>query len=111
MFKTEIRFDRSILEAEGYDYENAMNLLCENFKRAGFIEELNEEAHLIFRGTDSPKDFSYMGLVNMALAKQQWFKNCVTEWLLLSNNCVGSNGFECVGDFIETGKRLGRWYS
>ena len=109
MFKTEIRFDRSILEAEGYDYEHAMNLLCENFKRAGFIEELNEEAHLIFRGTDSPKDFSYMGLVNMALAKQQWFKNCVTEWLLLSNNCVGSNGFECVGDFIESAKKSGLW--
>ena len=50
MFKTEIRFDRSILEAEGYEYEHTMNLSCENFKRAWFIEELNEEAHLIFRG-------------------------------------------------------------
>lgn len=45
----------------------------------------------------------------MALAKQQWFKNCVTEWLLFSNNSVGSKGFECVGDFIISAKRGNLW--
>ncbi len=30
-----IRIDRDILEADGYDYEHTMNLLCENFKRVG----------------------------------------------------------------------------
>ncbi len=109
MFKTEIKFDRSILEAEGYDYEHTMNLLCENFKRAGFIEELNEEAHLIFRGTDSPKDFSYMGLVNLKLLEQQWFKNCVTVWLLFSNDIIGYNDFVCVGDYIESAQNGGVW--
>ena len=51
MFKMEIEFDRNILESEGYNYEHTMNLLCENFKKIGFVEELKEEAHLIYRGT------------------------------------------------------------
>ncbi len=109
MFKMEIKFDRNILESEGYNYEHTMNLLCNNFKRAGFIEELKEEAHLIYRGTDSPNDFSYMGLVAMGLIEQQWFKNCVTKWLMFSNDTIGNNDFVCVGDFIETGKKRGFW--
>ena len=109
MFKMEIKFDRNILESEGYNYEHTMNILCENFKRAGFIEDLKEESHLIFRGTDSPKDFSYIILIVQGLIQQQWFKNCVTKWLLFSNDSIGNDDFVCVGDFIEDCKGSDLW--
>ncbi len=109
MFKMEIRIDRKILEADGYDYEHTMNLLCENFKRAGFVEEVNEECHLIYRGTDSPKDFSYLILVAKRLTEQKWFKDCVKEWLLFSNDTIGSEDFVCVGDYIQSAKDVGIW--
>lgn len=109
MFKMEIEFDRNILESEGYNYDHTMNLLCENFKRAGFIEELKEEAHLIYRGTDSPNDFSYTMAIYAGLVEQQWFKNCVTKWLIFSNDTIGIDEFVCVGDYIESSKRGGLW--
>lgn len=102
----EIRIDREILEADGYNYEHTMNLFCENFKRAGFVEEVNEECHLIYRGTDSPKDFSYMGLVYKGLVKQQWFKNCVMKWILW-NNAHSRDGSFVAEDCIETAVRRG----
>ena len=109
MYKMEIEFDRNILESEGYNYEHTMNLLCENFKKIGFVEELNEEAHLIYRGTDSPKDFSYTIFIVDGLIRQQWFKNCVTKWLLFSNDTIGNDEFVCVGDYIEAGKGRDIW--
>ncbi len=109
MFKMEIEFDRNILENEGYNYEHTMNLLCVNFNRAGFIEELKEEAHLVYRGTDSPNDFSYMGLIASRLVDQQWFKSCVTKWLIFSNDTIGNDDFVCVGDYIDSAKRCGLW--
>lgn len=109
MFKMEIEFDRTILEKDGYDYEHTMNLLCDNFRRAGFIEELKEDSHLMYKGTDAPNDLSYFGLIYEALLEQQWFKNCVTKWLLFSNDCIGSAEFKCVGNFIESAQNGGLW--
>ncbi len=40
---------------------------------------------MIYRGTDSPNDFSYMGLIYTSLAKQKWFMNCVIEWWWRNN--------------------------
>ncbi len=109
MFKMEIEFDRNILESEGYNYEHTMNLLCNNFKRAGFIEELKEEAHLIYRGTDSPNDFSNLTSIYAGLVEQQWFKNCVTKWNLYTNDKIGINEFVYAGDYIEAAKEGGLW--
>lgn len=105
MVKMEIRIDRKKLEEDGYDYEHTMNLLCENFKRAGFIEEVNEECHLIYRGTDSPKDFAYLGLVYTNLAEKEWFMKCVKEWIW-QNNAYSSSGEFTREDLIQAAKEL-----
>ena len=103
MFKMEIIIDRELLEKDGYNFEYTLNLLKSNFKRAGFEREFLEGGHMIFTGTNSPKDFSYMGLMYSRLVDQQWFKNCVTYWHLIKD------GMDA-GDYIKTAKHSGTWW-
>ena len=83
MMKMEIKLDRTKLEALGYNWDLSYKILCENFERAGFIKEVHtEDGTLIYRGTDSPKDFSYFGLIYNALCEQNWFRDSVHKWVL-----------------------------
>ena len=77
MFKMEIIIDKDILEKDGYNFQYTLDLLEDNFKRAGFGREFLDGGHMIFAGTNSPKDFSYMGIMYSRLVDQQWFKNCL----------------------------------
>ena len=102
MFKMEIIIDRELLEKDGYNFQYTLDLLEDNFKRAGFEREFLEGGHMIFTGTNSPKDFSYMTLMYSRLVKQHWFKNCVTYWHILKDGIDS-------GDYIESSKRVGLW--
>ena len=83
MMKMEIKLDRTKLEALGYNWDLSYKILCENFERAGFVKEVHtEDGTLIYRGTDSPKDFSYFGLIVNALVEQSWFRDSVHKWFL-----------------------------
>ena len=103
MFKMEIIIDKDILEKDGYNFQYTLDLLEDNFKRAGFEREFLEGGHMIFTGTNSPKDFSYMGIMYSRLVNQKWFKNCVTYWHLIKDN-------KDAGDYIEGAKEIGAWY-
>ena len=102
MFKMEIIIDRELLEKDGYNFEYTLSLLRKNFEKAGFEREFLDGGHMIFTGTDSPKDFGYMGLMYSRLVDQQWFKNCVTYWHLIKN---GKDD----GDLIRTSKIRNFW--
>ncbi len=109
MLKMEIVMDREKLESNGYDFDKSIAIICNGLKEAGLIEELNEEGHIIYRGTDSNKDLAYMGLVVEQLLKQQWFKNACKQWLVL-NNAHSKNGeFLIAGDWIAAAKEGGLW--
>ena len=102
MFKMEIIIDKDILEKDGYNFQYTLDLLEDNFKRAGFEREFLEGGHMIFTGTNSPKDFSYMGIMYSRLVDQQWFKNCVTYWHIIQDG-------KDAGDFIRTSKIKKLW--
>lgn len=109
MFKMEIEIDKEIIEKNDFDFDYSVNILCSNLKKAGFLEELNENGRIIYRGTDSPKDFAYMGKFADALVKQQWFKNACKKWLLLSNSGSEDGSFYVAGDWVENFKKENRW--
>ncbi len=109
MLKMEIVMDREKLENDGYDFDKSIAIICNGLKEAGFIEELNEEGHIIYRGTNSNKDFAYFGLVWEKLIEQQWFKNACEEWYLLNDSKSKNGEFLIAGDFIEDAKKHGEW--
>ncbi len=109
MLKMEIVMDREKLESDGYDFDKSIAIICNGLKEAGFIEDLNEEGHIIYRGTDSNKDLAYMGLVYNALVEQQWFKNACKEWYLLNDSKSKTGEFLIAGDFIKSAKKYGEW--
>ena len=113
MLKMEIVMDKEKLINDGYDYTKAVAIICNGLKQAGFIEELNDssnkECHIIYRGTNSNKDFAYFGLVYKKLVAQQWFKNVCKEWYLLNDSRTKNGEFLIAGNFIETAKEFGRW--
>ena len=103
MFKMEIIIDRELLEKDGYNFEYTLSLLRNNFEKAGFEREFLEGGHMIFTGTDSPKDCSYMAIMYSRLVVKSWFKNCVTYWHLFQDGVDR-------GDFIKTAKTSGTWW-
>ena len=109
MLKMEIVMDKEKLISEGYDFDKSIAIICNGLKEAGFIEDLNEEGHIIYRGTDSNKDLAYMGLVYKELVKQQWFKNACKEWYLLNNSRSKNGEFLIAGDWKQTAIESGRW--
>ena len=98
MFKMEIIIDRELLEKDGYNFQYTLDLLEDNFKRAGFEREFLEGGHMIFAGTNSPKDFAYMGIMYSRLVDQQWFKNCVTYWHAIKDN---TDSWDCIAGAKE----------
>lgn len=107
MMKMEIKLDRTKLEALGYNWDLSYKILCENFERAGFIKEVHtEDGTLIYRGTDSPKDFSYFGLMYTSLIEQEWIRKTVVRlhWL---NNQHTKDGSFTYSDGIETAIQYG----
>ncbi len=112
MFKMEIVLDREILENDGYNWEHTLNLLKENFQRAGFDRELLEDNRMLFTGTDSPKDFAYMGIMYSNLKKKMWFRKCVKEWYLLNDAKTKDGSFikSCFIEAATSGGALGFTY-
>lgn len=109
MLKMEILMNRAKLEADGYDFNKSIAIICNGLKESGFIKELNEEGHIIYRGTNSDKDFAYFGLVYNKLVAQQWFKNACEEWYLLNDSKSKNGEFLIAGDFIKSAKKYGEW--
>ena len=109
MLKMEIVMSREKLEADGYDFDKSIAIICNGLKEAGFEEELNEEGHIIYKGSNSDKDFAYFGLVYNGLVKQQWSKNACEEWYLLNDSKSKDGEFLIAGDFIKSAKKFGEW--
>lgn len=98
MLKMEIALDKELLEEDGYDWDTSYGILCKNFEKANFVKESFKNGHLVYRGAGNDKDFAYFGLIYLALKKCDWFKNCVSCWLLIQ---VTSWGEVSIEDFLK----------
>ncbi len=109
MLKMEIQLDKNRLETEGYNFDKSIEIICNGLKNVGFIEEINEDGHIIYCGTNKNTDLAYFGLVFDGLVEQKWFKKSVTKWLLLNNSRSKNGEFYIAGDWIESAKKAGLW--
>lgn len=109
ILKLEIEIDKDILEKNGYNFTNSVQIICDGLQQAGLVKELVEEGHIIYRGTGSNKDFAYIGLIYKSLMKQQWFKDCCKKMDLWKEDKSNPGNFLYFGNAIESAKKSGKW--
>lgn len=109
ILKLEIEIDKDILESNGYNFTNSVQIICDGLQQAGLVKELVEEGHIIYRGTGSNKDFAYIGLIYKSLMKQQWFKDCCKKMDLWKEDKSNPGNFLYFGNAIESAKKSGKW--
>ena len=86
MLKMSIEMNtQKILSERKHNLSNIYHTIDSIFLQTGLIKNPTNNKHLMYHGTNHPKDFGRFGKIFNFLKKQTWFIENVSSWILYDN--------------------------